>query len=150
MLWLLKPLQGFLVVSPTVILPFWLLPSLEFFIPSRFLIYAYAVAAGWNYHTWIVDTWPRALFFLTFMILVWYTSVKRAEEFPVLAMVIIFSLLISQILIVVYGDMVTRESSFKEYKEFFIPLSFFIYSLEIRLRAKKMVSSTFRPPTLRI
>lgn len=115
------------------------IPVISFFIPSRLMVYVGAMAMAYNYDIWN-HLIPQLSFYVTMIILGYYAWIDSGDKHT-RALKIIFGLyLISQVSFLMFGDGVDRTSSFKEYKEFFIPLTFLIYSFELSLRSKLAVS----------
>ncbi len=111
-------------------------PVFKFFLPSRFMLYIGAMAAAYNYDMWN-NLYFQLCFFITLYILIYYIWLKRADKSLILLSILIALFFFSQSSFVLFGIRVERTPSFKEYKEFFIPLTFLFYSFEIYLRAKK-------------
>jgi len=109
------------------------IPIISFFIPSRLMIYIGAMALAYNYDMWN-DLLVQFSFFITLLILGYYAWFDKADHHQIILTVLIGVYFLSQISFLTMGFQVTRTPAFKEYKEFFIPMTFFFYSLEILLR----------------
>lgn len=115
-------------------------PVFKYFLPSRLMLYIGAMAVAYNYDMWN-NLYFQLSFFITLYILIYYIWVKKADKNLVLLSILVSLFFLSQLSFVLFGIRVERAPSFKEYKEFFIPLTFLFYSFEIYLRAKKQVRS---------
>jgi hypothetical protein len=110
---------------------------LSYFIPSKFLIFVGAIPIAYNYDMWNI-IFTQLSFFITLFILIhyirWYTgSDDNSILFPIL-LVVYF---LTQVLFIMYGSAFIRIWDVTEYKEFFIPLSYVFYSVEIMGRVRK-------------
>ena len=103
------------------------------------MVYVGAMAMAYNY-----DMWNNLIFQLSFyitaLILGYYAWVDSTDKHTRLLKVVFGLYLITQISFLMFGRNVDRTPAFKEYKEFFIPLTFLIYSIELSLRSKLAVS----------
>lgn len=108
-------------------------PIISFFIPSRLMIYIGAMALAYNYDMWN-NLYIQFSFFITLLILGYYAWFDKADNHQIILTVLIGIYFLSQVSFITMGYRITRTPAFKEYKEFFIPMTFFFYSLEILLR----------------
>jgi len=111
---------------------------ISFFVPSRFLMFVSAIAVAYNYGMWSV-LFMQMAFFITLFILLGYYFADEAVNFKAILRPLFFLCLLTQICFLLQGDHLVRTWDVTEVKEFFIPLSFFIYVLELRLKIKKSV-----------
>lgn len=111
------------------------IPVLGFFMPSRFMVYIGAMALAYNYDLWN-NIFFQISFFITLLILIYYAWIDGVDNHKILLTLLIIAYVASQSSFLLYGHRVTRTPCFKEYKEFFIPLTFLFYSLEVLLRVR--------------
>jgi hypothetical protein len=102
---------------------------LSFFIPSRFVLFASAIGLAYTWATWS-ELIYQISFFVTLFILIGYAwHLRSIDKIFLPALVAVY--LLTQILLILYGRTLVYHWEVNEYKEFFIPLSFLIYSLEM-------------------
>ncbi len=108
------------------------------FLPSRHMVYIHAMAAAYNY-----DMWDNMLFqfcfFISIFILIYYAWFSRIDALEIILGILIIEVILTQVSFLWMGHTVPRRPAFKEYKEFFIPLTFMYYSFEIYIRSKKRI-----------
>jgi hypothetical protein len=114
------------------------IPVISFFMPSRLMVYVGAMALAYNYDFW-ENPFFQISFFTTICILIYYW-IDNIDKHRGLLTVLILIYVSSQIFFLIFGEQVIRISAFKEYKEFFIPLTFLFYSQEILVRTKLLKS----------
>lgn len=109
---------------------------ISFFIPSRFILFISAILLAYNYEPWPFPVYIQFGFFITLHILVHYVwsafkgvNDLSKEKYYLSALLTVY--ILTQALLIVRGNTFLRSWDTTEYKEFFIPLSFFIYSLEV-------------------
>lgn len=110
-------------------------PVISFFIPSRLMVYVGAIAMAYNYDMWNKPFFQMS-FYLTGIILAYYIWVDRSDKHQRILFTLFAIYIFSQISFLALGYQTSRTQSFKEYKEFFIPLTFVIYSMELFIRTK--------------
>jgi hypothetical protein len=110
------------------------IPSL--FIPSRFIIFVSAIIMAHNYDMWNI-IFTQFSFFITLFILIHYIWSMRFIERTFLLPILCLVYLLTQVLFLIYGSGFVRNWDVTEYKEFFIPLSLLIYSIETMLLSNK-------------
>ena len=115
-------------------------PLIRHFLPSRLMIYIGAMAAAYNYDFWN-NLYFQMSFFISLYILIYCAWIRKPDKHLYLLTALIIVFFVSQLSFVLFGFRVTRTPSFKEYKEFFIPLTFLYYSCEIYVRSRKLVKS---------
>ena len=115
-------------------------PLIKHFLPSRYMIYIGAMALAYNFGT-LISVNFLVSFFITLYILVYYTWIKKVDDHLILSSLLIAVFVTSQVAFVFLGHSVQRSSAFLEYKEFFIPLTFLFYAIEILARSKKLLLS---------
>ena len=107
------------------------LPALDFLIPSRFILFVSAIFVAYNYDAWNI-IFTQVGFFITCFILTYYSFVvwKTGEPWfiPILLLGMV---MITQLIFLFDGQNFIKGWDVTEYKEFFIPLSFLFYSVEI-------------------
>jgi hypothetical protein len=82
-------------------------------------------------------------FFVTLFILISYAWRLRSIDRTFLLPTLVAVYLLTQILLVMHGEMLVDHWEVNEYKEFFIPLSFLIYSLEMLQKFRPRLKPTF-------
>ncbi|MDB4442611.1 hypothetical protein N9219_04250 [bacterium] len=107
-----------------------------FFIPSRFVLFASAIFVAYTYGNWS-EPLPQLSFFITLFILMHYAWVLRSVDNKLLLPTLVAVYVLTQTVFLGFGDFV-NPWEIGEYKEFFIPLSFVIYSLEILHRTNAL------------
>lgn len=112
--------------------------ELFFFIPTRFILFISAIFVAYNWQMWNV-IFTQISFFITFFILLYYVVATRqnTQRFT-LSLCLFSTLVITEILFIVYGDRLFRTYDLTEYKEFFIPLGFLLYSLEMLFKSRNL------------
>ncbi len=90
---------------------------------------------AYNYDMWNVP-FMQLSFFITLFILFHYAWHMRAIDTSYLLPTLITVYVLTQVLFLKYGYRLIREFEVTEYKEFFIPLSFLVYSIDVLLRVK--------------
>ena len=113
---------------------------LEFFVPSRFIVVASALFVAYNYYYWNIQ-FIQLSFFVTLFILAYYAWDLRSQGHNLSLPAILFGVLVAtQALFLInvhrLGETIYRGVT--EYKEFFISLSFLMYSLEILKKARQL------------
>jgi len=103
---------------------------LAFFIPSRFVLFASAIGIAYVWARWSELVFQMS-FFLTFFILAAYTWHFRMTDSTFVLPAVLLVFLLTQAVIILYGERLTYHWEINEYREFFIPLSFLIYSIEM-------------------
>lgn len=122
--------------------------NIRFLIPSNFVLFFSAIFAAYNYEMWN-NIFTQTSFFLTLFILLYYLwnkhSVPQTFSSPTFVLlptlIIVYGL--TQILFLMYGIKLVRMYDITEYKEFLIPLSFLMYSLEILNKANILKLSSY-------
>lgn len=132
-----------------IVLPFFSLikpsyfetPFFKLLIPRPFIIVIASIAFSYNFDMWN-SVITQTTFFLTVLILfaLIYFSTKRIDKIIISFFAIV--LVIQQIVFLNYPLHYYRGWEITEYKEFFIPLAFFIFSLDVFFRLKKISKKT--------
>jgi hypothetical protein len=112
-------------------------PWLADILPGRLVAYAGALGVGFNYEMW--NAIPTQLtFFSTLAILLWFARHGRgAPGGTWLPLAVLLVLLAGQLISLALGHTMVRSWDGTEVKEFFIPLSFLLYALELRSRQNR-------------
>jgi hypothetical protein len=114
-----------------------------FFMPSSFIIFVSAIFMAYNYNMW--NQIPTQIaFFLTLFIMLYCIAYRCSDGNRSLLIASAIIYVLTQLLFLVYGSNMIRNWDVTEYKEFFIPLSFMIYSLEILSNANNLKRSHTR------
>lgn len=110
---------------------------LEFFVPSRFIVMTSAILVAYNYYGWNFQL-IQVSFFITLFILAYSLWAPRSQGHPRLLLgILLLGLIVTQALFLTHDHHLIifwenyYEWDLAEYKEFFIPLSFLVYSLEV-------------------
>lgn len=103
---------------------------LAFFIPSRFVLFASAIGVAYAWARWSELVFQMS-FFLTFFILAAYTWHFRMTDSTFVLPAVFLTFTLTQVAIILYGENLTYHWEVNEYREFFIPLSFLIYAIEM-------------------
>lgn len=117
---------------------------LSFFLPGRSVLFVSAILATYNYSFWNVP-FTQIAFFTTLFMLLYYTYLSFRKEIdpiekyflPTLTMVFIST----QLNLLVNDTCLLGRYSEREYKEFFIALSVFSFSIEILYRVRAQLMS---------
>lgn len=110
---------------------------ISFFIPSRFILLTSIMAFALNYDMWNVIT-IQFSFFITLFILIATTLENNEKEYHSLLCMLTLVFISTQVIFLMLGSRMIRSWDVTEYKEFFIPLCFMIYTCEILLKCKKV------------
>jgi hypothetical protein len=114
---------------------------LSFFIPSQFILILSTITIVYNYDMWNV-LFTQISFFITLVILIHHLySCIRFRENIFIMLLIVITFIYTQALFLMLGNSFVRLWDVTEYKEFFIPLSFFLYSIEILNKTKNFLSA---------
>jgi len=110
----------------------------SFFLPSRFVVFFSAIFVAYNYDMWN-SLFTQFSFFVTLFILLHYAwSYKRIDFNTVIVFSVIAVFILTQSLFIIFGSQFVRTWDVTEYKELLIPLSYFLYSMEVLKRAKQL------------
>jgi len=110
----------------------------SFFTPSRFIIFVSAMSMAYNHDMWnIIIT--QFCFFITLFILVSSVRSDDPGEYMFLVRILISVYVLTQIIYLINSDLYIRDFDVTEYKEFLISMSFFIYSIELLAKTKKLL-----------
>jgi hypothetical protein len=109
-------------------------------IPQSQVIIPGAIASAYNYNMWD-NPLMKITFFTSVVVLFLFSflSNKKPEKFT--AAFTLFLIVITQVIFLVNGNNFQRNWDVTEYKELFIPLGFFVYSLLIFSRAAQLYPS---------
>ena len=148
-LWYYSLATVFLIVLPFVHDRTTLLDRIPFvgpLVPSLTVAFMSAPVAAYNYDNWNRPS-IQILFYLTLFILVYYLLLRfrQGKRFAsqVYFLLMPLAIVAIQAKFLQGGDFL-RYWDVTEYKEFFIPLGFFIYSIDLVLKAKTPASSFSR------
>jgi hypothetical protein len=121
--------------------------TLSFFVPSQYISIVSAVFVAYNFNRWNI-LFTQLCFFITLFILVYYTwlSIEFSRDVVFMLTIVTVYILI-QLLFLIFGNRLLRYQDVTEYKELLIPLSFFIYSIEIFQKVKRFRKNYFRERT---
>ncbi len=108
--------------------------SISFFIPGRFIIFASAIFAAYNYDMWNI-VFTQIAFFVTLFILVYYLW-NSEKTFYLFSLIFIY--ILTQVIFIAKGDNFEYRWDVTEYKEFFIPLGFLLYSIEVLQKTRRL------------
>lgn len=121
--------------------------TFSFFVPSRYILIVSAVFVAYNYNRWNI-VFTQLCFFITLFILIYYTwlSIELSSD-VVFMLTIVTVYILMQVVFLIFGDRFVRNQDITEYKEFFIPLSCLIYSIEILQKVQRIRKNYFRERT---
>ena len=118
---------------------------LNLFIPRIYISVLGSVACAYNYDMWNIAL-TQIVFFCSIILLVFYMRYCQSKSGKLTVFLTLIVCVESQFLFLYFGDSFAREWDVTEYKEFFIPLTFFIYFLGIKDQIKNTVElSAIRP-----
>ena len=113
-------------------------PAFSFLIPSRFILLISAIFVAYNYDTWNI-IFTQVSVFITIFILAYYSfAVWKTGEPLFIPILILGTVTITQLIFLLTGHTLVKGWDVTEYKEFFIPLSFLFYSLEILFKSSQL------------
>jgi hypothetical protein len=118
---------------------------LSFFVPSCFVLFASVIGVAYTWARWSEFMFQMS-FFTTLFILISYAWHLRSNDRTFLLPALVTVYLLTQILLVVHGINPDYHWQINEYKEFFIPLSFLFYSLEMLQKFRRRRSLSDRTP----
>lgn len=130
----------FLIVLPFLYLLFSFISKnryFQIFIARPFVVLIGAIAFAYNFDMWNI-LFTQITFYATLIILIafYYFSSYKKEKFYILAILIL--MMVSQFLFLLKGDNFERLWEVTEYKEFFIALALFIYSLDVLVHLQRL------------
>lgn len=120
--------------------------TIAFFAPSTMVLFVGASVAAFNFNLWNNATIQLA-FFATLFILIryahaaWAHSSQPASDMRYYLLAICAVFLATQIVFIIQGNTLLKGWEVTEYKELLIPFAFFIYSLEMLMKAKKTIGA---------
>ena len=123
----------FLVVLPFIRLFFLFVSSnnyLRVFVPLPFIAVVGSIACAYNFDMWDI-IFTQIAFFGCVVILFIFAIFSRSKSEQYIILLAIFVIAVTQIFFLIKGVNFSRLSEVTEYKEFFIPLAFFMYSLNV-------------------
>jgi len=121
--------------------------AISFFIPNQYILIVSAVFVAYNYSMWNI-LFTQLCFFITLFILVYYAWLSiRLRSDVVFMLIIVTVYILMQVVFLICGDRFIRIIDVKEYKEFFIPLSCLIYSIETLQNVQRIRKDYFRDRT---
>lgn len=123
----------FLVVLPFIRLFFLFVSSnnyLRVFVPLPFIAVVGSIACAYNFDMWDI-IFTQIAFFGCVVILFIFAIFSSSKSEQYMILLAIFVIAVTQIFFLIKGANFSRLSEVTEYKEFFIPLAFFMYSLNV-------------------
>lgn len=112
--------------------------TISFFVPSRLIMFVSAITVSYNIDMWNI-LFTQLSFFITLFILSSYMwSHKRLDEEKFYILATITICILSQVLFLIFGSSLAQIWKITEYKEFFIPISFMLYSFEMLHKTKRV------------
>ncbi len=133
----------FLVVCPFLrfVFPFITLNKyISFFAPRPLTIIPGAIGAAYNYNMWDNPFMQITFFGSTITLLLFALFCKKRTD-QIIAIFTLLLIVITQVVFLTYGSRFIRNWDVTEYKELFIPLGFFLYSLSLFHTSKKLYQS---------
>jgi len=115
---------------------------ISFFIPGRLIIFVSAINVVFNYDMWN-NLATQLSFFITLLILIYYIYLSFKETINQYfsrhyLLVLTSTYVLTQVAFWVWGNKLLTTADATEYKEFFIPLAFVVYSLEVIMKQRKL------------
>lgn len=110
---------------------------LKLFIPKPYITIICSIACAFNYDMWNILFTQISFFGSIIILFVFYTYNRENHKKAVLLFVIILSIG-NQIIFLLKGDWFIRPWDVTEYKEFFIPMAFFGYSIDVYRNTNKI------------
>jgi len=108
----------------------------SFFVPGRGVLMVGAIAMAYNYDMWNI-LFIQVAFFITLYVLIYYVwRDLRLSRLPLELLMLVAAYGLTQAAFLTLGSRSVRLWDVTEYKEFFIPLAFFFYALEILSRSR--------------
>jgi len=114
-------------------------PVLFFFLPSRFIVLMTAIAFSYNFSTWNIIFIQLSFFITTIILIHYFFEFHQGKDTRIFLGTLFVCFILNQIIFLKYGHNSIRCFDVKEYKEFFIALSFLVYALEVMTRSKHTV-----------
>jgi hypothetical protein len=112
------------------------LPAIAFFVPGLSILFLSAPLASYNYNLWTAPH-IQLLFFLTVAILTYYfVQDRKSGGFSAYIFLLALGVVTIQAVFLIEGGFI-RHWELTEFKEFFIPLGFVLYSVDLLRRARE-------------
>ncbi len=110
--------------------------TIRIFLPRPFVAVVGAIACAYNYDMWNIFH-IQVGFFSALAVLVYFAVLSKQAVARYIFWAVAILVALSQTAFLVYGKSFDRLWNVTEYKEFFIPLAFYFYSLSICRNLKK-------------
>jgi hypothetical protein len=103
--------------------------------PGRLILFTGSIGMAYSYDMWNVylTQWG---FFVTLFVLAFYSLYANGQD-KLFARLCLLALIFSQAIFLFSGNVYSRLWDITEYKEFFMPLVFLFYSIEVLLKNNK-------------
>jgi hypothetical protein len=112
-------------------------PAISFFVPGLSILFLSAPLASYNYNLWTAPH-IQLLFFVTVAILIYYLIQDRKRRgMSTYLFLLALTVVTTQAIFLIEGGFI-RHWELTEYKEFFIPLGFVLYAVDLLRRARKV------------
>ncbi|EKD26933.1 MAG: 30S ribosomal protein S12 [uncultured bacterium] len=124
----------FLVFIPFLIdnlKKFYSVKFINFFKPSKFIVISSAILTAYNYDMWNIPVIQLGYFISIFIVIYYMLTDWFNNSLNVDTVLILFSLIVTQTAFLMFGENFIRIWDVTEYKEFYIPFMFLLYSLEL-------------------
>lgn len=108
---------------------------LDFFVARPFIVLVGSIACAYNFDMWNI-IFTQIMFFGSVVALLAFFIFCNNKSERYLIFTVMFTVVFTQFLFLTNGENFSREWEVTEYKEFFIPLAFFIYSLDVLKHTK--------------
>ncbi len=105
--------------------------TISFFVPSRFILLVSAIMVAYSYEQWNLLGTQWGFFATLFILLFFAWSYSSSPERLSLPLVLLGFLITTQSILLMNGENLTHVGVVSNYKEFFIPLAFLLYSFEV-------------------
>jgi hypothetical protein len=105
------------------------------FMPGRLILFTGSIGMAYSYDMWNVylTQWG---FFVTLFVLTFYALYANGQD-KLFARLCLAALIFSQAVFLFSGNVYSRLWDITEYKEFFMPLTFLFYSIEVLIKNNK-------------
>jgi hypothetical protein len=130
---------GFLVLLPLVYALSPIVKAGDYsrtFLPRPYVVIAGAVACAYNFDMWNI-LFIQITFFGAVITLIVFSLLSETREEKAITLFAAMLITVTQVLFLVYGENFYRIWDVTEYKELFIPLAFYIYSLSVYRHVSK-------------
>ncbi|RDC66116.1 hypothetical protein AHMF7616_04747 [Adhaeribacter pallidiroseus] len=113
--------------------------ALLFFIPSRFIVLVSSTFVAYNYDMWNI-VFSQLAYFTTLWILFSYSRFYTNQWQNIFTIsIVLLVCLFTQVIYLAFGNNFIRSWDITEYKELFIALAYFMYSIETLINKESLI-----------